>query len=51
MRKIKTKGLKFKAKAIDKGPRFALVFHEVKNAEKAKEGGVEVPCVGDEDGH
>lgn len=47
MRKIKTKGLKFKAKSIDKGPRFALVFHEVKNGEKAKEGLARVFVVDD----
>ena len=38
MRKIKTKGLKFKTKSVDKGPRFAIVLHEVTNSEKAKEG-------------
>ncbi|HBP19496.1 MAG TPA: hypothetical protein DEA08_17115 [Planctomycetes bacterium] len=38
MRKIKTKGLKFKVKPVDRGPRFAIVLHSIKNAEKAKEG-------------
>jgi penicillin V acylase-like amidase (Ntn superfamily) len=37
MRKIKTKGLKFKVKPVDRGPRFAIVLHSVKNPEKAKE--------------
>lgn len=38
MRKIKTKGLKFKTKSVDKGPRFAIVLHAVTNADKAKDG-------------
>lgn len=47
MRKIKTKGLKFKTKPVDKGPRFALVLHAVSNAEKAKEGLARVFVVDD----
>ncbi len=37
MRKIKTKGLKFKVKPVDKGPRFCVALHSVKSADKAKE--------------
>lgn len=37
MRKIKTKGLKFKVKPINKGPRFAIALHSVKSPNKAKE--------------
>lgn len=37
MRKIKTKGLKFKVKPVDKGPRFCVALHKVKSNDKAKE--------------
>lgn len=37
MRKIKTKGLKFKVKPVDKGPRFSVALHSTKTAAKAKE--------------
>ena len=38
MRKIKTKGLKFKVKHVDKGPRFAVALHSTNTPDKAKEG-------------
>ncbi|MGE0712675.1 MAG: hypothetical protein AB7N76_09095 [Planctomycetota bacterium] len=37
MRKIKTKGLKFKVKPVDRGPRFAIICHSIKAPDKAKE--------------
>lgn len=37
MRKIKTKGLKFKVKPVDKGPRFCIALHKAKGPEKVKE--------------
>ncbi len=36
MRKIKTKGLKFKTRHVDKGPRFAIALHSVKSPDKTK---------------
>ena len=35
--KIKTKGLKFKVKPVDKGPRFAIALQSVQSPKKAKE--------------
>jgi hypothetical protein len=37
MRKIKTKGLKFKVKPVDRGPRFAIALQSCSNPKKAKE--------------
>lgn len=37
MRKIKTKGLKFKVKPVDRGPRFCIALQDTKSPEKAKE--------------
>ena len=37
MRKIKTKGLKFKVKPVERGPRFAIALHSTKSPDKAKE--------------
>ncbi len=37
MRKIKTKGLKIKVKHVDRGPRYSVALHRVKDHEKAKE--------------
>lgn len=37
MRKIKTKGLKFKIKPMDRGPRYALAFQGGPSPKKAKE--------------
>jgi len=37
MRKIKTKGLKFKVKPIDRGPRYAIAFQGSPSPKKAKE--------------
>ncbi len=36
MRKIKTKGLKFKVKPVDRGPRFAVALHKVTSPDKLK---------------
>jgi hypothetical protein len=37
MRKIKTKGLKFKIKPVDRGPRFAIALQSCQSPKKAKE--------------
>jgi len=37
MRKIKTKGLKFKVKPIDRGPRYAIALQSCQSPKKAKE--------------
>ena len=37
MRKIKTKGLKFKIKPVDRGPRYAIALQGVQSPKKAKE--------------
>ncbi len=37
MRKIKTKGLKFKVKPVDRGPRFAVALQGCQSPKKAKE--------------
>ncbi|MBI3723708.1 hypothetical protein HY251_07105 [bacterium] len=37
MRKIKTKGLKFKLKPVDRGPRYAIAFQGGASLHKAKE--------------
>jgi hypothetical protein len=37
MRKIKTKGLKFKVKAVDRGPRYAIAYQGGQSPKKAKE--------------
>ena len=37
MRKIKTKGLKFKVKQIDRGPRYAIAYQGGPSPKKAKE--------------
>ena len=37
MRKIKTKGLKFKVKPVDRGPRFAIAYQGGPSPKKAKE--------------
>jgi hypothetical protein len=37
MRKIKTKGLKFKVKPVDRGPRFAVALQACQSPRKAKD--------------
>jgi hypothetical protein len=37
MKKIKTKGLKFKVKTVDRGPRFAISYQGGASPKKAKE--------------
>lgn len=37
MRKIKTKGLKFKVKQVDRGPRYAIALHSANVPKKAKD--------------
>jgi hypothetical protein len=37
MRKIKTKGLKIKVKHVDRGPRYSIMLHSVKDHDKAKD--------------
>ncbi len=37
MRKIKTKGLKFKVKPVDRGPRYAIAYQGATSPKKAKE--------------